>query len=238
MGRQNLNHWTTREAPTEWTLKSASPWGLPLTSSPLFQAFCSLWHNTCCLLCRHIFVHLWCWLCWPPRSKVLTVARIFVWFTDVPKPLAPMACQHFWTQEWIRTLICDGHYGKCFHSDSIKSWKYPSRRVLLISPLYTGRNRGLTNWTDCQQLAEQPDGLVPPKVTGRDSPGRRLPSGCPSLPLCGEGLGFQKFLWRRSPVLCGSWGTAGLAVGSCHLTFQTEAFANFLGKAPGRLVLG
>lgn len=31
---------------------------------------------------------------------------------------------------------------------------------------------------------------------------------------------------------------SGLAVGSCNLTFQTEAFANFLKKAPGSLVLG
>jgi hypothetical protein len=31
---------------------------------------------------------------------------------------------------------------------------------------------------------------------------------------------------------------SGLAVGSCNLTFQTEAFANFLKKSPGGLVLG
>ena len=159
--------------------------------------------SLCCSPCYHLCTHTFVCLLmmftpFPPKSKVRG-ARIFVLFTDVPKPLAQMACQYFWTQEWIKTLICDRRCAKCFHSDSIKSWKYPSRQVLLITPLHTRRNRGLTNLTDCQKLSKQPDGLVPTEVTGKDAPGRQLPPGCPFPPALRWRPGLPEISLKEKP---------------------------------------
>lgn len=57
-------------------------------------------------------------------------------------------------------------------------------------------------------------------------------------PFCGEGWASRNFFEGETLYPAVPEALSGLAVGSRNLTFQTEAFANFLKKAPGSLVRG